>query len=231
MTKTTMFDNGVTNAAPNSFERLSNFPFPDLSRWHEYFEDFDYYQATDWVVTEVGVATQALADEDGGVLLITNAAADNDSSFSQKAGESFLLSTAKNAWFKGRVKVSDATQSDMILGLAVTDTTPLDATDGIYFQKLDDGTGIDLVIVKSGTATTLLDVADMVDDTYIELAFHYDASRARLSVYVDDVLATESIELDNFPDDEVLTVTYGVQNGEAVAKTMSVDYLSVLAER
>lgn len=35
----------------------------------------------------------------------------------------------------------------------------------------------------------------------------------------------------NLPDDEALTVSFGLQNGEAVAKTMSVDYILASKER
>ena len=227
----TLYPNGVSNAAANSFEDMADFPFPDQSRWIKYFEDFFTYLAADWTVTEVGVATQALTDAEGGVLLITNAAADNNSSFSQKVGEMFSLSTAKDFWFKARFSVSDATESDVVMGLQITDTTPLAVTDGIYFIKADGAATVDLVIVKDSVATTLASVATMADATFIELAFHYNSSRGKLTVYADDAEVASTTTLDNLPDDELLTISYGVQNGEAVAKTMSVDYIAAVAER
>ena len=63
----------------------------------------------------MGVATQALEDADGGSLLITNAAADNDSSFQQKIGESFLFELSKPLYFKSRFAVNDATESDVLM--------------------------------------------------------------------------------------------------------------------
>ena len=35
----------------------------------------------------------------------------------------------------------------------------------------------------------------------------------------------------NLPDDEELTVSFGIQNGEAAAKTMTIDYVNVICER
>lgn len=35
----------------------------------------------------------------------------------------------------------------------------------------------------------------------------------------------------NLPDDEELTVSFGIQNGAAAAKTMSVDYIMAVKER
>ena len=83
------FTNGVTNVA--SDKPMGQLLIPDPTSVHTFLEDFDVYTAADWTVTEVGVATQALADGDGGQLLITNAAADDDSSSQQLTKEIFTL--------------------------------------------------------------------------------------------------------------------------------------------
>lgn len=36
--------------------------------------------------------------------------------------------------------------------------------------------------------------------------------------------------LTNLPDDEELTVSFGIQNGEAAAKTLAIDYIRVEVE-
>lgn len=223
---TTRFPNGLTTVAKGS--ALGEFILPSPFAVHTYFDDFDTYTAADWTVTEVGIATQALADEDGGVLLITNAAVDNDSSFSQKVGESFLMEVGKKAWFAARLKVSDATQSDWVVGLQITDTTPLDVTDGIFFRKDDGDTNIDFVVEKDNVATESA-VGINADATYVEVAFYYNGND-RVEAYVDGSLAGSAVTT-NLPDDEVLTVSYGVQNGEGVAKTMSIDYIFAAKER
>jgi hypothetical protein len=224
---TTRFKNGLTTVAKG--DGLGEYILPAPTTAHEYFDDFDTYTAADWTVTEVGVATQALADEDGGVLLITNAGVDNDSSFSQKIGESFLMETGKQAWFEARLKVSDATQSDWVMGLQITDTTPLDVTDGIFFRKDDGDTNIDLVVEKDDTATESLAIGTNADDTYVRVGFYYNGNDAVIG-FIDGV-AQASLATTNLPDDEVLTISFGVQNGETAAKTMSVDYIFAAKER
>ena len=218
---TSRFTNGLTTA--KSTEPMGDFILPDVTKAHTYFNDFDTYLAADWVVTEVGVATQALADEDNGVLLLTNAAADNNSSFSQKVGESFKFETGKKLWFEAKLKVSDATDSDWIVGLQITDTTPLAVTDGVYFRKDDDDANIDFVVIKDSTATTAAAIAVNADATYVRLSFYYDGVD-EIVYFVDGVRIGSSVTT-NLPDDEELTISFGVQNGEAVAKTMSVDYI------
>ncbi len=227
----TRFPNGVTNRAkPNP---LGQFILPDPTSVHTYFNDFDTYVAGDWTITttEVGAgsATEALTNEDGGVLLVTNAAGDNDADFFNKVGESFLFATNKKLWFKARFKVSDATQSDVVIGLQITDTTPLDTTDGVFFQKDDGDANLDFHVEKDNTATTATAVTTLSDDTYVEVAFYYNGSD-EIQYFVDGVHQGTSVTT-NLPDDEELTISFGIQNGEAVAKTMSVDYIFAAKER
>ena len=225
---TTRFPNGVTNVGEDSlFAQLAQLA---ATNFHTYFEDFDYYTAANWTVTETDAgATQALADGDGGLLLITNTAADNDLVSLQKVGESFRFAAGKKLFFEARFKVSDATQSDVVIGLQITDTTPLDVTDGVFFIKADGAATVNFLVGKNNTATTASSVATMANDTFIRLGFYYDGVSA-VQYFVNGANAGSSVTT-NLPDDEDLTVTFAIQNGEAVAKTMTVDYIYVAKER
>jgi hypothetical protein len=193
-------------------------------------EDFDYYVAGDWTVTETDAgATQALTDGDGGLLLVTNTAADNDLVGIQKKGESFRFASGKKLFFEARFKVSDATQSDLAIGLQITDTTPLDITDGVFFIKADGSTSVSFLVEKNNTATTTSAVATMADDTFITLGFNYNGGSV-MEYCVNGVVAGTSA-VTNLPDDEDLAISFALQNGEAVAKTMTVDYIFVAKER
>ena len=225
---TTRFPNGVTNVGEQSlFGQLGQ---PAATNFHTYFEDFDYYTAGDWTVTETDSgATQALTDGDGGLLLITNTAADNDLVSLQKKGESFRFATGKALFFEARFKVSDATQSDVVIGLQITDTTPLDVSDGVFFIKADGAATVNFLVEKNNTATTASSIATMANDTYIRLGFYYDGSSA-VQYFVNGTYTGSSVTT-NLPDDEDMTVTIAIQNGEAAAKTMTVDYVYVAKER
>lgn len=233
---TTRFPNGVTNNKPS--DPLGMLGMPDPTKFHTFFDDFDKYTAGDWVITTTeagtGSATEALSSADGGALLLTNAAGDNDLDFLQWAGgsgsvyESFLFETGKKLFFKAKFQISDATQSDCVMGLQITDTTPLAVTDGVYFVKADASTTINLVVIKDGTSTTTA-ASTMADATDIELAFYYDG-KSEVKVFADGSHVGSSA-VTNLPDDEELTISFGIQNGEAVAKTMTVDYIFVAKER
>jgi hypothetical protein len=203
---------------------------PAPTKFHTYYEDFDYYVAANWTVTETQAgATQALTDGDGGLLLITNTAADDDLVALQKVGESYRFASGKELFFEARLKVSDATQSDVVIGLQITDATPLDVSDGVFFIKADGSTSVSLLVEKNGTATTTSSVATMANDTFISLGFYYDGASS-IQYSVNGVVTGTSVTT-NLPDDEDMTVSIALQNGEAVAKTMTVDYVFVAKER
>lgn len=227
MTDPTRFPNGVSNANLNTV--FADMGLLDPSKFHKYENDFDTYIAANWTITSVGAATRALANEDGGALLITNAAADDDSSFLNKKGESFKFVAGKKLAFKARFKISEVLQSDMIIGLQITDTTPLDVTDGVFFQKSDGSANLDFVVEKNNVATTKSAIKALVDDTYVSVGFIYNGVD-KIDFFVDDERLGTSV-LTNLPDDEELTISFGIQNGEAVAKTMSIDYINVIKER
>ena len=231
------YPSGVTNTKNKA---LSDMGQLDPTQFHTWFDDFDKYTASDWVITTTeagaGSATEALSDADGGVLVITNDDADNDADFFQWAGgsggviESFKFVSGKKLWFKARFKVSDATQSDFVMGLQITDTTPLAVSDGVYFRKDDGDANLDFVVIKDSTATTESAIATVSDDTYLTVGFYYNGYDG-IDVFVDDSPKALGVSLDNLPDDEELTISFGIQNGEAAAKVMSLDYVFVAKER
>lgn len=231
MTSPIRYPNGITTVPKSN--PLGMFGMPDPTEWHVYFNDFDTYVAGDWTITTTeagaGDATEALTDADHGVLLITNDAADNDNDFFQKVGESFLFASGKKLFFKARFKVSDATQSDFVMGLQITDTSPLAVTDGVYFMKDDGDANLDFHVTKNSTSTSATAVHTVVSDTYLTVAFYYNGKDA-VEYFVDDV-KKGTLATTNLPDDEVLTISFGLQNGEAVAKTMSLDFIFCAKQR
>jgi hypothetical protein len=236
MSTPTRLDNGVTTVKKTDV--LGMFKMPDPTQYHTWFDDFDKYTAADWVITTTeagtGSATEALTIADGGALLITNAAGDDDLDFLQWAGnsgsvyESFLFESGKKLFFKAKFQISDATQSDCVMGLQITDTTPLAVTDGVYFIKADGSTTLNMVVIKDSTSTTTA-VATMADATDITVAFYYDG-KSEVKAYADGVHVGTSVDT-NLPDDEELAVSFGIQNGTDAAKSMTVDYIFAAKER
>lgn len=227
----TRFPNGVTNVA--DVDLFADMAQLDATKFHTFFDDFDTYTAGDWTVTETDAgATQALTAGDGGLLLITNTAADNDLVALQKNPAAFSFTAGKKLFFRARFKVSDATQSDLVFGLQVVDTTPLDVTDGVYFLKADGSAAVSVVCRKNATtgSTSASTIATLADDTYITLGFAYDGE-GKVAYEVNGNVVGSLDASSAYLPDTTCTVSFALQNGEAVAKTMTVDYVFVAKER
>jgi len=235
---TSNFDFGITN---NTIQNvLGSLRTVDPTVTHEYMNDFDDFFTDEWTITKSldnAQATVSLAEEDGGILVLTNEggeSSDNNFIGLQKFIRSFQFEIGIRLYFKARFKISDAIQSDLIIGLQITDTTPFSVSDGVYFQKVDGNTTLDFHVVKNSTASTKTAIATLTTDTYITVGFVYDGDsdikyyagvNSREPDYVGKVAIT------NLPDDEVLGISIALQNGEAIAKSMSIDYIYIAKER
>ena len=228
---TTNFDTGVSNLTAGS--ALGSMIQLDPTTMHVYFKEFDTYAAGDFTITATGAATEALANEDGGVLLLTNTAGNGDLVALQNKSSSFTFVAGKQAYFKARVKVSDAVKSSLVVGLQNITATPFAATDGIYFLKPAAAATVNFTEIASSVATTATAVATMANATYMTFAFYYDGKS-----YVNYYASTDSVNptflgrigVTTLPS-ALLTVSFALTNGEAVAKTMSVDYIFASKER
>ncbi len=205
---------------------------------YEYKEDFMTLNTGDWTITTVeagaGSASEVLDDAVGGVLKITNDDADNDSDQFQKIGEAFKLAAGKPLYFEARLKVSDVTQSDVLVGLCITDTAMIAGiSDGVYFRSDDGDANLDFVTGKNTTETAADTGVDLSDDTWIVAGFYFDGA-GRVTPFVGTNpgdLTAYTAHTANIPDDEELTPSFAIQNGEAAATTMYVDYIRVIQKR
>lgn len=213
---------------------LGMYGLPDPTKWITYYTDFLTYAAGDFTITTVGAgATRALTAVAGGNLLITNDAADNDGNFFQLVAAPFgALDSTKKAVFRSRFKVSDATQSDVQIGFVLTDTTPLDATDGIFFMKDDGDTNLDVYVKKNSTTgqNAQAAVGTLVADTFITLGGYYDGN-GNAAFYINDARVWTLDASSTYFPDAAMNISFGIQNGEAVAKTMTIDHFLAAVER
>lgn len=214
--------NGLSTRKPT--DPFGSYTHPDQTDEHRFIDDFNAYTAANWTITVVGTSTPALVAGDGGILGITTSTANNDSTFLQKLPESYSFEAGKPAWFGCRFKVSALT-SVIVFGLQVTDTTPEDVTDGIYFLS-NTGSGQLFGICRknatTGSAST--SCGALVADTYTELAWYWDGKDT--VTFYQDRIAKGSISgvAANYLPDTTTAISFGLRTTTAAAKTMSVDY-------
>lgn len=201
----------------------------------KYIDDFTYLPVDDttgdptaFTVTTVdggadGNGSVSLGSESGGVLVITTDDAENDGANVQLNGSSFELTSDQHLYFGAKLKINDADQTDVFIGLAVTDTDILGGvTDRIGFQSVDGEAALDFVVEKDSTETKVDDVGTLVDDTYSYVEFYWDG--VGLEVFVDGV-SVSNPAITNLPNDVAHRVSLHFLTGEAVANTCTVDFI------
>ncbi|WP_455363592.1 hypothetical protein [[Eubacterium] cellulosolvens] len=230
--KVTRLGDGVTNRdVADIFASLKTM---DPTRYHTFFDDFDpYTTGTVYTLTEIGTGTDAGADGDGGLLLLTTGAVGGDNEVLNSIQESFLFETGKPLFFRGVLQTDDATLADVFFGLAIktaTDPVGTAPTDGVFFQKDNAAATIDFVVTKNSTPVTAAAIASMADATNVELAFYWDGID-RIWYSVDGTVTGYVTPGASLPDDEVLGVLIAVEASTAAARTLTVDYVMVAKER
>jgi hypothetical protein len=240
--------NGISTASP-ARSTLWNYTAPDPTKNISFFDDFVGPQSfpiassglaaasnSTWTVTVTeagaGNAASSITNAHGGILQLVTDAASGDTIYAQKAGEFILPASNKKIWFKAKLKIASATLPDLVVGLQVTDTTPLDVTDGIYFLKASGAATVDLICRKDAStgSTSASAITSFVADTYLTLGFEYDGLSA-IKYFVDDVHKGTLAVSSSYLPDTTITMSIGIKNSSAAANTLSVDYLFAAMER
>jgi hypothetical protein len=199
-----------------------------------YIEDFTNFPVDDttgdplaWTTTVVeagsGTTTFASTDASGGKAIITTAGNEDDGGNYQLNGESFETTSDQDLYFGTKLAINDADQTDIIIGLAVTDTTLLGGlSDGIYFESVDGSASISTVTEASSTETQNDSAGTFVDATEIELEFYYDGTAGNVEFYIDGTLVNTHTA--NIPSTQ-MRVSVHFLTGEATANTCTIDWI------
>jgi len=204
-------------------------------------DDFIKFDPSDWFITRVGTGATAgvetISDATNGELAFYPKNGDDDSTFFQYKGysnvstasEIFTLESGKKLWFKAKLKISDTGESDFIMGLQSADTTPLTSPVDAVWWKSDDGDDYLDFGMYAGSVSTLADtaLATLTDSTYFTVGFYFDGVDTMSYFYNDTLMGTSTA---TYPT-AAMTVSFGVQNGSAAARTMTVDYICCVKER
>lgn len=206
-----------------------------------YWED-DFCQSLDngvrWDVNTIelgsGSASYTCTDMVNGVLLLTNDDADGDQIEVAQLCECWQLPDDYPLYCEMRFKLSDASHSAFWFGLVTGQGYFTPPDDFAVFEK--DGTDVNLEFsrAKNGVGGEVDTGQDLEDDTWYRIGFHFDGDGTiRWFVYRDSdryCLQTGSVTT-YIPDDVELSLGFGIQNLEAVAKSMYVDYVRCTQKR
>lgn len=192
------------------------------------------WRAADWTVTPTGTSPITASAVPDAVALITTAATDFAGDEIQFAGTQFKLELGKPAYFGARLAVSDATQSDLLVGLCGIDTTLTAASSahainvgasGVFFSKLDAVTAVNFKTYATATETNSAAAITLDTDPHT-YEFFWDGAGA-ITAYVDNV---QVAAFSSYPT-AVLTPSLAFRAGEAVAKTCTVHWIRAIQAR
>lgn len=212
---------------------------PDLI---SFFDDFTglhgkALNATDMydVVKDAGAAV-AVADVLNGVARITcTNTTDNDGGLLQMNNGCFARVTGKKLWFEASVKIHDADDCDMFVGLAEQAATDPEAVavDAIHRLGFELNEGAATILFVSGNGTTALKTStgvSMADTTLTKLGFFYNGST--IDVYVNRVKKLTGIAAGPASSTDLMGLAFMYRSGNATGQHVSeMDYWMVVAER
>lgn len=223
---TTRYPNGLTTAPHAS--AFDTFILPDETRAHYYFNDFNFYRASDWTVTTPFSSVPAVIDGDGGILSLNSGPVATATPVLQSVKELFSAKANKQLWFKTSVRLSNL-NSIIIIGLQPTNTTVTTTTTGIYFEKLvSDNDSIRLHLFEGGLPGNFVDLAVSDFTEQNSFGFYFDGLQT-YKAYVNDELLFKFISPLEAPGTELKTTMAFENNGQSA--TLEVDYILAAQER
>lgn len=204
---------------------------------------------TGWKVVKDAACSITLPAGLGGNLLIATDGVDNEEAYMQlgplatEAPFGITSASAKPLWFEIKAKALQHADMGVFIGLAkaaaaaanfLTDNTGVPADkDYIGFRiKTDASAEWDVAWKKTGQAEQ--EVANVVAnaDNFHFFGFHFDGTNT-ITFYVDRV-AVSTVALANaatFPGGVALAPICALKTGEAVIKSIDIDYLMVVQVR
>jgi hypothetical protein len=207
---------------------------------------------------DTGGSIAQLATSVLGEVKLTTDTTDNDEVWMQPGGAASVLGAISNTAgndclliFEARVKLSQITSGNAFVGLSeealaaadtITDADALADKDLIGFAQLAaDLDAFQFVYRKAGQSVVQVeDVAHtIVADTYVKLGFVYDPlapAAKRITIYVNGTdigvyVTATNIAAATFPNAEELNALFGVKNGAAAAKALTVDWWAFFQEK
>jgi len=189
------------------------------------------YKSSEFTITATGTSPVTAGVVSGSFALITTAATEYAGDNMQVVGSQFKLDPGKPCYFGAKITASDATQSDLLVGLCGVDTALTAASTahaidvgagGVFFSKLD---GVTAVNFKTYTTATEKNTASAstLDTLAHVYEFYFDGSAVH--GYVDGVLiGTFTTNITT----EVLTPSICFRAGEAGAKTCRIHWMRAI---
>lgn len=218
----------------DKWDWFRNFDIIDAVRQED---DFTFLEVDLYSIAQDAGGSYGVADAVNGIFALVNHADNDDDSDIAQDAETWLLAVNHPLYFECRVKISDALDADFYIGLIDTaGYFSVGCTNGVFFWKPDGNPDLYLRCLDNSVATDTACGIDLEDDDWVRLAFHWDGKDTlRWFVFEDGdapqaCVATGSLTA-GFVNDHEMNFGMGIRNGEAAAKTASIDYYKLAMSR
>lgn len=230
------FNGHVTHAGRGSLGNwYADMPMgfgPDYVRFWDDFTGIAVDSTNAWTVVKDSSATVAIvADTMGGEIALTSATTTDDDGASIQGNEVFLPAAGRTIWFEARIKIADATEQDLFVGLcenfATNPEAALAASNRIGFQKNDGST---LFLTKTEVADTETSTTTEIAAaaaTYVTLGFKVNGVGS-VEFYINrNRVATHT----TVPATELAPAIFHLSGVNTGTKSLTADYVLVVATR
>lgn len=228
--------------------------FADPNYAYTFFDDFHacaYHDTgSPWTVDATGGTFLPGAGETvglGGVGVLSVTNTDNNrinmKLSSTDVGGMFKItaSSGKKLWFEARIQVVELADETMYVGLIDSATTRAGAADsgaanmtsGLYYRILTASpTAIDWACFTTTEKAIKANILANAGGTWATLGFKFDGVTT-VTPWINGVVGTDVVLVDdaNFPSTVSLTPMLYLATGEAVAKSLYVDWIKVVQTR
>lgn len=234
---TSHYSSGITNVSGQ--DQMAILRQPDPSQYYQQNFDFFSYTSGEWITTETQAgATQAIVDGAGGLLALTNTTGASDNNQIQWCGNAAAaklttyMVAGKDLIMKARFKISDATNTGILIGAATVDTSLVASlpTDGIYFYKAAASTSL-IASVRSGGTSTSMTLGTMADDTFCVVSMVYSGSQFKWLGWFDGGTPVGSITTTATNPTNGLCPSIALLNASGSAHVLTVDYFNLMVSR
>jgi len=143
-------------------------------------------------------------------------------------GEAFYLDDDMPLYFGIRLKMIDADQSDLMVGLFIGDAALwTGVSDGVYFLSADE-TAVASFITERNDSLTTDSAAGTLSESYTKLEFYFDGAN-NVKAYFDNTLVATSVL--TIPNDEALTFEIECLTGEGAPNGVVIDWVKIFQIR
>lgn len=190
---------------------------------------------TNYTVSAAGTSPMTMvAGADGGALLMTSGGTENNGVQFQPVTEGFYFASRWPCYFGAKFSIDDADESDMFIGLSITDSSAAtEVSDGIFFWSIDGATALNFCTAKDNSSASSISTtaaATLTDAGVFTVEWYFDGTN--VTAYVNgSEIGSIAYTATTFPNDEYLTPIIAVLTGENNAAALTLYWAKAIQIR